>query len=324
MQSDIDDMKVMYEILLSRVEALQSLANSQSTCSCSRNEMVNLEIELIEERSKTIKLESTISLMAMERDSEITALKCKIKSLDIKLDKCINDCNARTSLEISNSIQSPVDGVNATQFGIARPQPPVIIPYLSTIPSQSPIVPSSQINNGNQDANQPSNFLNNLLLSESREIVCEQANDLNDIPLLPQSSIALTQSPIVRSLHVNKRSLDANHISKNNSQKRKDPHLVAPKKVIKLNNFSSNNKSTKYLRKFQKYHRRGIHQGKTSNINYVTQRGCETFPFRMSPTSHRPPRIALEKQLVEWEKYLDFVSSTLAHPRTLHRCMKHN
>ena len=65
----------MYEILLSWVDALQSLANSQSTCS-QNDEMVNLEIELIEERSKNTKLESTISLMAMEKNSEIAALKC--------------------------------------------------------------------------------------------------------------------------------------------------------------------------------------------------------------------------------------------------------
>ena len=49
----------------------------------------------------------------------------------------------------------------------------------------------------------------------------------------------------------------------------------------------------------QTYHRRGTHQANTLNPNYVTQRGRKTFPFRMSPTNHRPPPIALEKQLAE-------------------------
>ena len=47
--SVIDDMKFNYEILLSRVDALQSLANSQIACS-QNDKTVNLEIELIEER----------------------------------------------------------------------------------------------------------------------------------------------------------------------------------------------------------------------------------------------------------------------------------
>ena len=74
--SVIDDMKLNYEILLSRVDALQSLANSQTACSqINDDETVNFEMEFIEERSKNIKLESTISLMATKNDSEIEALR---------------------------------------------------------------------------------------------------------------------------------------------------------------------------------------------------------------------------------------------------------
>ncbi len=149
------------------------MLNSQSTCS-QNDEMVSLEIKLIEERSKNMKLESA-SLKAREKNSEIAALKCK--SLDIKLDKWINDYNARTSFETPNSFQSLVDDVNATQSptvqqqqSIVRPQSPVVLSYSLTVPLQSPILLSSQVNKRNQDANRPSNFLNNLPLSEPREI----------------------------------------------------------------------------------------------------------------------------------------------------------
>ncbi len=69
---------------------------------------------------------------------------------------------------------------------------------------QSPIVLSSQVNKRNQDANQPPNFLNNLPLSEPRAINRKHANYLTDIPLLPQSSIALIQEESRRKSHIQK------------------------------------------------------------------------------------------------------------------------
>ena len=62
-----------------------------------------------------MKLESAISLMAMKNDSEIETLKCKIKSLEIKLDKCINDVNPFINAETPNTIQSPAYGATSLQ-----------------------------------------------------------------------------------------------------------------------------------------------------------------------------------------------------------------
>ena len=52
---------------------------------------MNFKIELIKERSKNMKFECIIGIMAVKKDSEIEVLKCEIKSLDTTLDKCINN-----------------------------------------------------------------------------------------------------------------------------------------------------------------------------------------------------------------------------------------
>jgi hypothetical protein len=46
------------------------------------------------EGSKSTKSEPTISLMEKENNSEIEALKSKINSLDMKLEKCLKDYDA--------------------------------------------------------------------------------------------------------------------------------------------------------------------------------------------------------------------------------------
>ena len=149
--SVIDDMKLNYEILLSRVDALQSLANSQTACSQNNDdETVNFEIEFIEERSKNMKLESTVSLMAMKNDSEIEALKCKIRSLEIKLDKCINNVNPPIIAETPNTFQFPAydatlqSRIVQPQSLTDRPESPIVPPHLTEVPSQPPISLSSQ------------------------------------------------------------------------------------------------------------------------------------------------------------------------------------
>ena len=317
LQSVIDDMKLNYEILLSRVDALQSLANSQIACP-QNDKTVNLEIELIEERSKNMKLESTISLMAMKNDSEIEALKCKIKSLEIKLDKCINDVNPLINAETPNTFQSSAYGaiplkscIVQPKSSIVRPESSIVPPHLTEVPLQSPSLLSPQVNKRNEDVKQTSSFLNKLPLSEPEEINCIKVDYLNDIPLLPQSSFALAQSPIVRSSDANKRSQDINYFSKKNSRKNKESLLVAPKIANQPGNLSvRNNKPGKPFKKSQNYNynRRGLYQSKSAN----STSGRDTFPFRINPAKYRPPRIALVKQLSEWGNYLEFVRSTLA------------
>ena len=183
----IADMKLNYEILLSRVDALQSLANSQTACSQNDDEAVNFEIEFIEERSKNLKMESTMSLMAMKNDSEIEALKCKIKSLENKLEKCINEVNPLIIAEKPNTFQSLAYDATS-QLRIVQPQSlesPIVPPHLTVVPSPPPSPLSSQDNKRKEDAKQTSSFLNKLpLISELGEINCMQADYLNDIQLL--------------------------------------------------------------------------------------------------------------------------------------------
>ena len=52
--------------------------------------------------------------MPTKNDSEIKVLKCKIKSLEIKLDKCINDVNHLINAETPNTSQPPAYGVTSS------------------------------------------------------------------------------------------------------------------------------------------------------------------------------------------------------------------
>ena len=115
--SEFDNMKINFEIILTRVDALQSLANTQAICFNNDN-IVHLESVLDGEGCKSSKSEPTISLMEKENNSEIEALKSKINSLDMKLEKCLNDYDA-------NSNQSPIV---IPQVPIVSPQPPIVPP----------------------------------------------------------------------------------------------------------------------------------------------------------------------------------------------------
>ena len=63
-------MKINFEIILTRVDALQSLANTQAIYFNNDN-IVHLESVLDGEGSKSTKSEPTISLMEKEKNSEI-------------------------------------------------------------------------------------------------------------------------------------------------------------------------------------------------------------------------------------------------------------
>jgi hypothetical protein len=81
---------------------------------------VHLEPVLDGEGSKSTKSEpAIISLMEKEKNSEIEALKNKINSLDMKLEKCLRDYDA-----------------NSNQLFIVIPQAPIVYP-------QSPICSTS-------------------------------------------------------------------------------------------------------------------------------------------------------------------------------------
>jgi hypothetical protein len=75
-------MKINFEIILTRVDALQSLANTQAIC-INNDNIVHLESVLDGERCKSTNSEPTISPMEKENNSEIEELKSKINSLDM-------------------------------------------------------------------------------------------------------------------------------------------------------------------------------------------------------------------------------------------------
>ena len=90
--SEFDNMKINFEIILTRIDALQSLSNTQAICFGNDN-IVDLESVLDADGRKSTKIVPTISPMEKE-NFEIEALKSKINSLDIKLEKCLKDYDA--------------------------------------------------------------------------------------------------------------------------------------------------------------------------------------------------------------------------------------
>ena len=74
--SEFDDMKINFEIVLTRTDALQSLANTQAICFGNDN-VVHLESGLDGEGRKSTKAAPTISTMEKE-NSVIEALKSKL------------------------------------------------------------------------------------------------------------------------------------------------------------------------------------------------------------------------------------------------------
>ena len=158
------------------------------------------------------------------------------------MDKGINEANPLLIAETLNTFQTlAYDATSPSrivqpQLLIDRPESPIVSPHFTEVPSQPPSPLSSQDTKGKEDAKQTSSFLNKLpLISEPGEINCIQADYLNDFQLLPQLSIALTQSPIVRPSDANKRSQDINYTFKNNSRENKKFNLVAPKLSVPNN-----------------------------------------------------------------------------------------
>ena len=52
--------------------------------------------------------------MPTKNDSEIKVIKCKIKSLEIKLDKSINNVNHLINAETPNTFQLPAYGATSS------------------------------------------------------------------------------------------------------------------------------------------------------------------------------------------------------------------
>ena len=75
--SEFDNIKVNFEIILTRVDALQSLANTQAICFNNDN-IVHLESVLDGEGCKSTKSEPTISLMRRKRILKLRHLKAKL------------------------------------------------------------------------------------------------------------------------------------------------------------------------------------------------------------------------------------------------------
>ncbi len=134
------------------MDALQSLANTQAICFNNDN-IVHLESVLDGEGRKSTKSEPAISLMEKEKNSEIEALKNKINSLDMKLEKCLRDYDA-----------------NLNQSPIVIPQAPIVSPQSPIVPPQAPITPSLHVNKRNHDQ------------TPERQIPCHANKELH-IPL---------------------------------------------------------------------------------------------------------------------------------------------
>ena len=170
--SEFDDMKIKFEIVLTRIDALQSLANTQAICFGNDN-VAHLESVLDGEGRKSMKAAPTISPMEKE-NFEIEALKSKINSLDIKLEKCLKDYDT-----ILN--QPP----------LVIPQVPIVPPQLSIVPPQAPITPSSHVNKQNLDQSPELQipchvskvFLDKLPLCDTQGFNCKQVNNLNESSL---------------------------------------------------------------------------------------------------------------------------------------------
>ena len=125
--SELDNMKINFEIISTRIDALQSLANIQAICF--RNDNTgHLESELDGEGTNSMKTAHTLSPMEKE-NPEIEALKNKINSLDIKLEKCLKGYDAILNQSSIVIPQAPID----------PPQPPIVFPQSPIVPPQAPI-----------------------------------------------------------------------------------------------------------------------------------------------------------------------------------------
>ena len=300
--SEFDDMKINFEIVLTRIDALQSLANTQAICFGNDN-VVHLESVLDGEGRKSMKAAPTISPMEKE-NSVIEALKSKINSLDIKLEKCLKDYDT-----ILN--QPP----------IVIPQVPIVPPQSPIVPPQAPITPSPHVNKQNLDQSPELQipchvskvFLNKLPLCDTQGFNCKQVNNLNESSLLPQHVMTPCQSLESNSplLSNSLRSLSGkipnghSHVilqSKSSNQESSlfPQHVKLSCQSLEPNSPLLSNRSSKPLH--------GLRQSKTSCLRDFTQPQRKIAPFRTSPANYRPPRIVLEKQSMEWAVYLQFVS----------------
>ncbi|CAB4019650.1 Hypothetical predicted protein [Paramuricea clavata] len=313
-------MKINFEIILTRIDALQSLANTQAIC-FSNDNIVHLESVLDGEGSKSTKSEPTISLMEKEKNSEIEALKSKINSLDMKLEKYLKDYDA-----ISN--QSP----------IVIPQVPIVSPQSPIVPPQAPITPSLHVNKKNHDQTPelqiPSHankeFLNKLPLCDTQGFNCKQVNNLNETSLLPQHVMTPCQSLESNSSLLSNRSrkllgkIPNGHrhgIYQSKTSNQETSLLPQHVNMFPCQSLESNSpllsiRSRKSVGIIPNGHKHGICQSKTSSLRDFTQPQRKIAPFRKSPANYRPPRIVLEKQSMEWAVYLKFVSQ-MTHKSTL-------
>ena len=319
--SEFDNMKINFEIILTRIDALQSLANIQAICFCNDN-IVHLESELDGEGRNSTKTAPTISPMEKE-NSEIEALKNKINSLDIKLEKCLKDYDAILN---QPSIVIP-------QVPIVPPQSPIVPPQSPIVPPQAPITPSSHVNKQNLDQ------------CPEVQIPCH-VKLIPQVPIVPlQSPIAPPKAPITPSLHVNKQHLDQSpevqlpcHVSKVflnklplcdtqgfnckqvntlNELSLLPQHVMTPCQSLESNSPLLSNRLRNLSGKIPNGHGHanrsskplhGLRQPKTSSLRVLTQPQRKIAPFRKHSANFRPPRIVLEKQSMEWAVYLQFVS----------------
>jgi hypothetical protein len=247
--------------------------------------------------------------MEKENNSEIEALKSKINSLDMKLEKYLKYYDA-------NSNQSP----------IVIPQVPIVSPQLPIVPPQAPITPSLHVNKRNQDqtpefqisGHANKEFLNKLPLCDTKGFNCKQVNNLNGTSLLPQHVMTPCQSLESNSPLLSNRSrkflgkIPNGH--RHGIYQSKTPnletsllpqHVMSPCQSLESNSPLLSNISRKFLGKIPNGHKHGIYQSKTSSLRDFTQR--KFAPFRKSPANYRPPRIVLEKQSTEWAVYLQFI-----------------
>ena len=297
--SELDNMKINFEIISTRIDALQSLANIQAICF--RNDNTgHLESELDGEGTNSMKTAHTLSPMEKE-NPEIEALKNKINSLDIKLEKCLKDYDAILN---QSSIVIP-------QAPIVPPQPPIVFPQSPIVPPQAPITPPSHVNT--QNLNQ----------SPEVQIPCQVKLISQAATVPPQSPIASPQAPITPSLHVNEQHLDQSpevqlpcYVSKVflnklplcdtqgfnckqvntlNESSLLPQHVMTPCQSLEPTSSPLPDGPRNLL-------------GKIPNDHGPTQPQRKIAPFRKASANYRPPRIVLEKQSMEWAVYLQFVS----------------
>ena len=300
--SEFDDMKIKFEIVLTRIDALQSLANTQAICFGNDN-VAHLESVLDGEGRKSMKAAPTISPIEKE-NFEIEALKSKINSLDIKLEKCLKDYDT-----ILN--QPP----------LVIPQVPIVPPQLPIVPPQAPITPSSHVNKQNLDQSPELQipchvskvFLAKLPLCDTQGFNCKQVNNLNESSLLPQHVMTPCQSlesnsPLLSNRLRNLSGKPPNghrhallQSKTSNQELSLFPQHVKPSyQSLESNSPLLSKKSSKPLY--------GLRQSKTSSRRDFTQPQRKIAPFRKNPANYRPPRIVLEKESMEWVAYPQFVS----------------